>query len=375
MAEEKAEELSQRDMWATEYDGFGSCEERTPLRQDETPREDDRLIYPRLVRRDGESSVKLYDQRNRSSCCKPYTLSAMFHTMLTMPTWQLVCLFILSFVVSFLFFGFMVYIEDQSSNDVHNLDSDLSTTLFYVAYTMTTVGYGDTYPKNSAGSILPLLAVLCQIAWVVFWSGLIAARFMIPAPLAHTLLYSSRAVVLSTQLVRNQRSIRQFRCRIVNLRNQHPWVHTSIVMYYASFDYQHARFSFKPMPIDNTNFLFMDLPWDITHEISSESPLAELSLEQMVAQRGEIIVEVEGHDPITGNGIKLRFSYVASEIFNDHTFFDCVAVENDGYVVNLVNFHKTQSLCRGQEDRAASLSTKFGSSHVKYALGHKKIDD
>ena len=64
----------------------------------------------------------------------------------------------------------------------------------------------------------------------------------------------------------------------------------------------------------------MDLPVYVTHRIDGLSPLNGLRLDQMAEQRGELVVEIEGYDPVTGGPVKRRFSYVASELFVDHEY-------------------------------------------------------
>merc|ERR1711907_916840 len=89
--------------------------------------------------------------------------------------------------------------------------------------------------------------------------------------------------------------------------------------------------------------LFMDIPSYVTHYITPSSPLYNLSKERMVQEFGEVVIEVEGFDPITSGGVKKRFSYVAEEIFVGHAFYDVLSLDNHGcYIVNVGDFHRTK---------------------------------
>merc|ERR1711918_38971 len=67
-------------------------------------------------------------------------------------------------------------------------------------------------------------------------------------------------------------------------------------------------------------------------------------------QRGELVVEIEGYDPVTGGPVKRGFSYVASELFVDHEY--CPVLELDEqteeYKVNLERFHRTYAFIPGE---------------------------
>jgi len=93
---------------------------------------------------------------------------------------------------------------------------------------------------------------------------------------------------------------------------------------------------------------FFDLPLEIQHTITNDSPLQRFisNPDAMDTERGEIVVELDGQDPITGNCMKKRFSYKSNEIVKDATFVGIIGASKDsdmeGYDVDLTSFHDMQ---------------------------------
>lgn len=339
-------------MWATEYHETYT----TPLCGREYEPHDDEgtsaiRAYPRLVQRDGSSRVVLKDAEKRSRGFCASTVGATFHTMISWPWWKFFFAFIMCYVVGYFFWGLMIYWERKAGdNDVHGLSDNFMGCMFYAAYTMSTVGYGDTYPENDAGSVIPLMAIVFQIAVDAFWVGVLVARIVNPHPISHTVLFSNRAVICKVgggPVIPNSTTPAACNilvCRTINLRTKYPWVDMKIRMFFVSWDPAVGQLVFQSLPLDNVPF-YMDIPTNVTHHITPRSPLYNLSQQSMVDRRGEVVVELEGYDPLTGGGMKKRFSYISNEIFVNHTFYDVLSLDNNGcYVVNLADFHRTKEI-------------------------------
>ncbi|CAB0005852.1 unnamed protein product, partial [Nesidiocoris tenuis] len=91
------------------------------------------------------------------------------------------------------------------------------------------------------------------------------------------------------------------------------------------FKFNAPKFTFlnpcRQVKADNYDSdVFLIWPTTVVHEIDSDSPLYEVSAADMINERFEIIVILEGTTESTGQTTQARTSYVASEILWGHRF-------------------------------------------------------
>jgi len=299
--------------------------------------------YPRLISRTGETNVVHSDTRTRKVLGQ---MGFMFHVLIGMRAWKLVLLFFMSYLLSYLIIGgvlFLTHDTSPKSNDFHGVHTYFEAVVF-MAYTMTTVGFGNQYPKHPQASILPLMSVVFGLLMDAFWLGVIFARIASPRPLRHTVLFSKNAVLFSN----TSQACYTFSCRIINLRLRYPWVDLSIKMSLMLYDSVSQTIKVQDLKVNDEAAPFFDLPLEIQHTITNDSPLQRFisNPDAMDTERGEIVVELDGQDPITGNCMKKRFSYKSNEIVKDATFVGIIGASKDsdmeGYDVDLTSFHDMQ---------------------------------
>lgn len=333
----------------SEYDracSLCSSDESKPLLieedDDDLSKQLGRGRYPRLVSRSGETNVVHFDTRSRKIFGQ---MSFMFHVLIGMRAWKLVILFFLSYVVSYFVIGAVLWFTHDMS-EFHGIHTYLEAVVF-TGYTMTTVGFGNQYPKHPESSIIPLLSVVFSLLMDAFWLGVIFARIASPRPLRHTVLFSKQGV-----LYNNEQSCYTFACRMINLRLRYPWVDLSAKMTLSTYDTATDSIVMEELKVVDEAMLFFDIPWEIKHQITNDSPLLPLIMAQgsFDKHRGEIIVELNGQDPLTGNCMKKRFSYCAHEILRDYGFVGIVSSPPDGsgYRVDLTRFHNVTPSIIGQ---------------------------
>ena len=89
----------------------------------------------------------------------------------------LLTIFLIAFLV-FEFGGIFVLIAERNATDANILTS--SDALWWIMATVTTVGYGDTYPVTNAGRIVGVLVMITGIGLFGTLTGFLANLFLSP---------------------------------------------------------------------------------------------------------------------------------------------------------------------------------------------------
>ena len=75
------------------------------------------------------------------------------------------------------------------------------------------------------------------------------------------------------------------------------------------------------LELETDNILFFPLTWTIVHKIGKESPLFNMSLEELVKRNGELIVLFETFDETFGQNIVQKHSYAGKQ-WKENVKFD-----------------------------------------------------
>lgn len=101
--------------------------------------------------------------------------------------------------------------------------------------------------------------------------------------------------------------------------------------------------------------LFFIWPMTIVHRIDESSPFYNMSAADMLQERFEIVVILEGTVESTGQSVQSRSSFIGTEILWGHRFEPVVSYnkERQGYEINYAKFDATvpvdTPLCSGKE--------------------------
>jgi potassium inwardly-rectifying channel subfamily J, other len=101
--------------------------------------------------------------------------------------------------------------------------------------------------------------------------------------------------------------------------------------------------------------LFFIWPMVVVHKINADSPLFNMSASDMLQDRFEIVVILEGTVESTGQTTQARSSFLNTEILWGHRFETVVVYnkEKQGYEINYSRFNSTQTvdtpLCSAKE--------------------------
>lgn len=329
-----------------------------------------RKIRRRAVLKNGECNV-LQSRISRRSL---RFLQDIFTTLVdTQWRWTLLC-FTLSFLLSWLGFALIWWLIAFTHGDfdekhlpgaqtdsnwspcIYNIYSFTSCFLFSIE-TQHTIGYGSRTMTEECPEAIFVMCIqsLAGVMIQAFMVGIVFAKMTRPKQRTQTLLFSRNAVICQ----RDGELCLMF--RVGDMRKSHiigATVRAQIIRSRTTKEGEFLSQNQQELAVNadgNDGDLFFIWPTTIVHKINAESPLYNMSAENMLIERFEVVVILEGTIESTGQTTQARSSYLPQEILWGHRFEPMVSYskERQGYEVDYSLFNSTVQvdtpLCSGRE--------------------------
>ncbi|XP_020300461.1 uncharacterized protein LOC109864053 isoform X2 [Pseudomyrmex gracilis] len=329
-----------------------------------------RKLRRRAVLKNGDCNV-LQSRISRRSL---RFLQDLFTTLVdTQWRWTLLC-FILSFLLSWLGFAVLWWliafthgdfeedhlppfqVENNWTPCVYNIFSFTSCFLFSIE-TQHTIGYGSRSTTEECPEAIFVMCIQsisgCMIQ--AFMVGIVFAKMTRPKQRTQTLLFSRNAVICQRDgelcLMFRVGDMRKSHIIGANVRAQVIRTKTTKEGEILS---QHQQELTVGTDGENGNLFFI-WPTTIIHRINESSPFYTMSAEDMLTERFEVVLILEGTIESTGQTTQARSSYLPQEILWGHRFDPMVSYskERQGYEVDYSLFNSTTQvdtpLCSGKE--------------------------
>ncbi|XP_049817723.1 G protein-activated inward rectifier potassium channel 3 isoform X2 [Aethina tumida] len=259
---------------------------------------------------------------------------------------------------------------------VLNIHGFTSCFLFSIE-TQHTIGYGvrTTTEECPEAIFIMCLQSIAGMMIQAFMVGIVFAKMTRPKLRTQTLLFSRNAVICQ----RDGHLCLMF--RVGDMRKSHiigASIRAQLIRAKKTKEGEMLN-NFTTELVVNADGgdsnLFFIWPMTIVHKIDDESPFYHLSASDMLQERFEIVVILEGTIESTGQTTQARSSYLASEILWGHRFEPLVCYNKDrqGYEVNYSKFDNTMSvdtpLCSGAELHDFYMAQNMSESeHQQYRL-------
>jgi len=283
----------------------------------------------------------------------PSRSAYLFFYLCDLPWWQLFMMMAFCYVVFNLVFGILFY-SIGGGMTYKEREEVLSfwTCFFFSMQTMDTTGYGLLSPVTWGCDVLTMFcSVMANFFWCWF-CGLVFAKMSVPKKLKYTHKYSDVAVMnrktltyqgeqylagdptitfrvsgtySSSELCDGTLHLVYFKTRTM----ENGWEDYE----FHELDFEINRQRGRPREMSLSTPL-LAMPWTVTHAIVEMSPLYGLSLEDMAAENGEIIVVLDGIDEISSQNYQSRWSYIPREILSHREFLPCVKRNFGCFVVD-----------------------------------------
>ncbi|XP_054155249.1 G protein-activated inward rectifier potassium channel 3-like [Oppia nitens] len=284
-------------------------------------------------------------------------LQDLFTTMVDIQwRWNLL-VFAMGFILSWLGFSVLWWLICFSHSDFDNLDNNewipcvmnvksFTSAFLFSIETQHTIGYGSRYTTEECPEAIFVMCMQSVVGVMIqcFMVGFVFAKLSRPQKRSQTLMFSRNAIVC----LRDSKLCLMF--RICDVRNRSHIIGASVSAQIISrkvtqegevISYYHT---YIPVKFDNSNAnVLLIWPATIVHEIDEKSPFYNLSSDEMMREKFEIIVILEGTIESTGQSVQARSSYLPSEILWGHRFEQLVSYrrESGEYRVDYGRFNNT----------------------------------
>ncbi|CAL8310715.1 unnamed protein product [Arctogadus glacialis] len=305
-----------------------------------------RLHQSRFVKKDGHCNVQFI---NMSEKGQRY-LADIFTTCVDIRWRWMLLVFCFSFLMSWLFFGFVFWLvafcygdlQSERQMCVSNVNSFTAAFLFSVE-TQTTIGYGYRYVTEECPIAVFVVVFQSIVGCIIdaFIIGAVMAKMAKPKKRNETLVFSHYATVA----MRDGKLCLMW--RVGNLRKSH------LVEAHVRAQLLKSRTTAEGefIPLDQADIdvgfdtgvdrIFLVSPITIVHQIDEHSPFYDVSKQELETSEFEIVVILEGMVEATAMTTQCRSSYVASEVLWGHRFEPVLFEEKSYYKVDYSRFENT----------------------------------
>ncbi|XP_026317472.1 G protein-activated inward rectifier potassium channel 3-like isoform X2 [Hyposmocoma kahamanoa] len=320
-------------------------------------------------------------------------LQDMFTTLVDAQWRWTLLVFTLSFILSWLGFALIWWLIAFTHGDLEEnhlppmQDSsgwnpcvlnihDFTSCFLFSIETQHTIGYGARTTTEECPEAIFIMCLQSIVGVMIqaFMVGIVFAKMTRPKHRTQTLLFSKYAVVCQ----RDSELCLMF--RVGDLRKSHiigACVRAQLIRSRTTKEGEllsHYQTELQLNADGCDSNLFFIWPITMVHRINAESPFYGISAADVLQERFEIVVVLEGTIESTGQTTQARSSYTNSEIMWGHRFVPLVTYnrERQGYEVDYSKFEETTQvdtpLCSAKE-----LDEFYGTNPDHRSIGYMAI--
>ena len=189
--------------------------------------------------------------------------------------------------------------------DTANALGRFLNTFFFSSHTLTTVGYGNIWPKTVAANFIAAFESLVGVLGFAVATGLLFGRVSRPSA---RLGFSENALIAPYQ----DGSSLQF--RVVN-RRSNSLVEAQAQVLMMTVEQQDGKpvRRYHQLTLERPSVLFLALTWTVVHPIDEHSPLRGKTAAELAALQAEVIILIKAYDDTFSQTVLARRSYTFPE--------------------------------------------------------------
>ena len=260
-----------------------------------------------------ESRLRLLNQDGTFNVhCKglsEYALRNLYHWLLTMNWWYFLGVMSLLYIgVNIVFASIFVFFGENSIVDAANqpMQNSFLRAFFFSVHTFGTIGYGTIYPVGTLANSLVTVESIVSLLFQALVLGMFFARFSRPTP---KVKFSDKAVIAPYQ---NGKGLM---FRLVNLRVS-QLINVEVKFLFARFVNEDGRITrkFDALELEREMVDFFPLAWTVVHPIDGNSPLYNLTAEDLETSDAEFLILLTAIDEGFSQTVHTRTSFKPEEI-------------------------------------------------------------
>lgn len=232
----------------------------------------------------------------------------IYHSLLFMKRWKFILSIMLFFIainVVFASLYLMIGLEHLGGLVATTNAEKFGEAFFFSAQTFTTVGYGRINPIGFMASFVAAVEALTGLLSFAIATGLLYGRFARPRPF---IKYSKNALFAPFKegIAFMYRMVPYTKNYLVNVE-----VKMTLAIRVTEDGIQKNRFFNMELDIAKANTLTSN--WTLVHKIDENSPLYQLTKEDIELGKAEVLIFVQGFDESFANTVISRNSYTYEE--------------------------------------------------------------
>lgn len=180
-------------------------------------------------------------------------------------------------------------------------------TFFFSTQSFTTVGYGRLDPVGEAANLVSALETMTGWLFFALVTGLLYGRFTQPKAFIQ---FSEKA------LIAPYRHLTALMFRMVPYKDAHELAEAQVAVNISLRVAENGKtdYRFFQLKLERSRIDMFNMNWTVVHPIDEESPLYQLTLQDLQNADFELMVQVAGFDPLFSNHVMQRTSYTIHEL-------------------------------------------------------------
>jgi inward rectifier potassium channel len=238
-----------------------------------------------------------------------------YHWLLAMPWWKfnvvMICFFLavnLCFATCYFMLG-----TDHLLGVLGEDEIEIFIEVFFFSIqTFTTVGYGRINPIDLPANLIAGTESFVGVLTAAIITGLFFAKFSLPTA---NLIFSKNAI-----MYKNKQGYYQLMFRFANvLDNQLTNIKIETILALAD-NKKNGVWHFYNLILEQNQVHFLPLNWTVIHTITEDSPLYNLSAEDLADVDAEVLILITVFNDTFAQEVHVRHSYKFDEIIWDAQF-------------------------------------------------------
>lgn len=234
---------------------------------------------------------------------------SILHELFTMPWGRFIWIVLAFYISTNLLFAlayFWVGMDTFMGPVVENKMDEFMEAFFFSAQTITTVGYGRLNPVGVASNVLASMEALIGLLSFSIVTGLVFGRFSRPVV---NLVFSRNALITPFK------EGKALMFRLANSKNNDlSDVEAQVLLSLVVLEGDSFVRKYYNLELERKLVNALPLSWTVVHSIGEDSPLFELSPENLEEVEAEFLVTIKGFDTTFSQTVIGRHSYHFSNL-------------------------------------------------------------